>query len=445
MAYRHAAGAMDETLMDTNSTQQQDPQPRMSTAEEPLDAANQSLADALRSSFGVLKGIMAVLFVLYLASNVRSIDTHEEALILRLGKLKRVVDQPGLVWAFPFPLDEIVPLPTKKSNDILIDSHTFRRRPDEVGRPLSTISRGMHAGLHPTLDGALLTADAGLVHTQWKVTYKFHDVRSFVGGIAGDTIDAAEKLIRVLVETVGIGIASEMTAEEMIRTRVDYVQHEMKRRIGQRLLALNSGIELTLVEIYEPTPPIQIRKAFDNTQAAENRKRQRIRAAEKERTTILNGAAGASHSRLVRLLDDIDRGGSENETLEQLRGQLDRMLDEEVEGDAGRRLKEAGAYRATAVSQMESDVKRYRTLLPEYKRNPRMLFNRLWEETKQQIFESPGVTKVYRPPGLKEFRLKIARDPEETRLEEERRLQKKKFDPRTLRPEHLDPLGPEHD
>ena len=93
-------------------------------AETPLDAANQSLADALRASFGVLKGIMVVLVVLYLISNVRSIDAHEEALTLRLGRLHDVVDRPGLVWAFPFPIDEIIPLPTKKSNDTLIASHT---------------------------------------------------------------------------------------------------------------------------------------------------------------------------------------------------------------------------------------------------------------------------------------------------------------------------------
>ena len=44
--------------------------------EEPLDAANQSLADALRASFGILKGIMFVLVVLYLFSNVSCIEGH---------------------------------------------------------------------------------------------------------------------------------------------------------------------------------------------------------------------------------------------------------------------------------------------------------------------------------------------------------------------------------
>ncbi|UCE61236.1 MAG: hypothetical protein JSU63_05700, partial [Phycisphaerales bacterium] len=77
--------------------------------EEPLDAASQSLADALRASFSILKGIMLVLVVLYLFSNVRRIDSHEQALRLRLGKLLPGVEEAGLVWSFPYPIDEIVP------------------------------------------------------------------------------------------------------------------------------------------------------------------------------------------------------------------------------------------------------------------------------------------------------------------------------------------------
>ena len=182
--------------------------------EQPLDAANQSLADALRTAFSILKFIMMVLVVSYLFTNVRTIGNHEQALRLRLGKLLPGVHEPGLMWAFPFPIDEIVPLPTKKSNELKIESHTFRRRKGEVNKPLSMIMRSPQTGLNPSVDGALLTADAGLVHAQWKVTYKIDDVSSYVSEITGDKVEAAEKLILVLVETVGIEVASELTAEE---------------------------------------------------------------------------------------------------------------------------------------------------------------------------------------------------------------------------------------
>lgn len=417
----------------------------LEAVEQPLDAAHQSLADALRASFGVLKLIMLLLVLLYLASNVRSIDSHEEALVLRLGNLHRVVERPGLIWAFPFPIDEIVPLPTKKSNELLIDSHTFHRSGNEIGKPLSFISRGPNEPLNPSLDGALLTADAGLVHVRWKATYKFKDVSSYVTNIAGDKIEAAEKLIRTFVETTGIEVASERTAEEMIRTRVDFVQSEMKRRINARLAGLQSGVEITEIAMYEPTPPIQVRRAFDATQQAENRKQQTMRTAQKDRTRILSLAAGASHKRLIRLLDNIDRAGTNERSVKELRTVLDRILDLEAEGEAGKRIKNAGAYRTVVVSRMQADVERYRALLPEYRRNPMMLINRLWEQTKQQIYASPGVTKFYRPQGLREFRVKIPLDPEAVRSAEEQRLLGKRSDVSKLHKERWVPVGPEYD
>ncbi len=420
--------------------------------EAPLDAANQSLADALRASFRILKGIMLVLVVLYLISNVRRVDSHEEALVLRLGTLRPHVYQAGLVWAFPFPIDEIVPLPTKKSNDLIVESHTFKRRPEEIGKPLSFISRGSR-GLNPALDGALLTADAGLVHVTWKVTYKIDDVRSYVSNFVSDKLEAAEDLLRTQIETVGIHVAAGMTAEEIVRTRVDYVQTEMVHRVNERLAALDSGLVVTRIEMYEPTPPIPVRGAFDNTQRAENAKQSRIHAAEQGRTKTLNEAAGAVHEELVALLDDIERiermnpdgaTGTSAKVLTELRAELDDMLEDRVEGRAGRMMKDAGSYLSVVVGRIQGDVELYRTLVPEYERNPALLIGRLWEQTSQAIMNHRGVTKIMRPPGT-EFWLHVGVDPEQARVEEVDRLKKKEFDPSKLRPQRMVPVGPDYD
>lgn len=418
----------------------------LGVVEEPLDAAGQSLADALQSSFRVLKWIMAILVVLYLFSNVRRVDPHEQALVLRLGKLLPDVHEAGLVWAFPFPIDEIVPLPTRKSNELLLDSHSFHREQSEIGKPISFITRSPGQGLRPMFDGALLTADAGLVHTQWKVTYKFTDVQSYVSTIAGDKIESAEELIQAIVETIGIQLATEMTAEEFVRTRMDDVKREMTRRINERLTELQSGLVVTLVEMFDPTPPIQVGEAFDATQRAENRKQQTIQQAKKNRTKLLSEAAGKDYPDLVERLEQIDQGGTDEKSLEQLWSELDQILLNQVEGKAGQRIKDAGAYRSVVVTRMETDVKRYRALLPEYQRDPSMLVTRLWEETKQRIFESPGVIKFYIPERLRELRVRIPLDPEQARIDEAGRLQKKEFDESAIRrPVRKVPIGPEYD
>lgn len=415
-----------------------------SAGEEPLDAANQSLADALRASFGILKLIMLVLVVLYLFSNVRGIDGSEQALVVRMGKLQPGVHEAGLIWALPYPIEEIVPLPTRKSNDLRVNSHTFFRREGEADKPLSFIIRGDTEGLDPSLDGALLTADSGLVHLEWKITYKIDDVRAYVSNFTGRKIEAAEKLLKTIVENIGIHVANELTAEEVIRKRVDYVQSEMLRRVNRRLQDMNSGILVTLVEVYEPTPPLQVREAFDNTQRSENQKQSRIRDAEQARTKQLSEAAGAAYTRLVALLDDLDRAQAEKQPLDPIQAEIDRVLLDEVEGRAGRIIKDAGAFHSVVVGRMQSDVELYRTLLPEYERNPLLLIERLWEQTREEIANAEGVTKLYRPPGTL-MRLQIGLDPEQTRLEEERRVRQQEFDPKKLRKPRMVPVGPEYD
>ncbi len=394
--------------------------------EEPLDAANQSLSDALISSFRILKGIMLVLMFLFFFSNVRSVDTSEQALQLRLGSLLDV-HNPGLVWALPYPFDEIVPMPTEKSNELLITSHSFYRFASEVGVPLAVIARDATEGLDPVRDGALLTADAGLVHTQWKITYKINDLRSFVSVVAGDNVETAESLIRSYIETIGVSLASELTAEEIIRTRLEFVRSEMKKRVNERLTAINSGIDVTQVEMYELTPPLQIRSSFDNAQMAENRKRAVIAQAEQARVKVLNEAAGAAYAALVEALDRRDLDKAEGRSLAEAQREVDRVLQTLVEGEAGIQLKEAGSQLSILVGQIKSDVELYRTLLPEYESNPDLLVARLWEQTRESIFKNPGVSKIYRPQGS-QFRLTIPLDPQETQLAEERRLANDSYD-----------------
>lgn len=417
----------------------------LDVTEQPLDAANQSLADALRASFRILKGIMFILIILYLFSNVRRIESHEQALVLRMGQLKTgPPHEAGLVWAFPFPIDEIVPLPTRKSNELPIDSHSFHRRKNEIGKPLSFISRGPTNGLHPILDGALMTSDAGLVHVRWKVIYKIDDVGRYISQIKGKKVEAAEKLIQTYVENVGILLASERTSEEFIRTRLDDVQSEMKRHVNKKLHEIESGITVQSIEMHEPTPPITVRLAFDHTQRAENQKQKKIREAEKDRTRILNEAAGVAYPKLLDALDQAQRTQNSITTNEPLPKRIDQILTHEVEGEAGRMIKDAGAYLSKIVGKMQSDVEMYRTLLPEYQRNPQLLIARLWEDTKTIIFNYPGVTKIIRPYAAT-LRLNISTDPEETRNAEKRRLQDQKFDASKLRIKRYIPVGPEYD
>ena len=154
-----------------------------------------------------------------------------------------------------------------------------------------------------------------------------------------------------------------MDAEEAIGDSGNDVQSERRRGINERLSELNAGIEVK-VEMYEQTPPLQIRQAFEWTQRNENFKKQKIDEAKKEATQILTRAAGSVYKELLNLLDSLEQAESENRPTEDLRKRLDRMLSDRVEGEANQIISDASAYHAIVVGAMQSDVELYRTRLP---------------------------------------------------------------------------------
>ncbi|MBA7650453.1 hypothetical protein ES703_58259 [subsurface metagenome] len=70
-----------------------------------FDAAGKSLSEALRISFIILKIIMIVLVIVFLASGFRTVGSDEQALVLRFGKIRGVGENrllgPGAHWVFP--------------------------------------------------------------------------------------------------------------------------------------------------------------------------------------------------------------------------------------------------------------------------------------------------------------------------------------------------------
>lgn len=413
--------------------------------EEHLDAANQSLADALRASFRILKGIMVILVLLYFVSGVKFIEPNEKAVVAQLGEIQAEVHEPGLLAAWPYPIDEVIRLPVKEASELAIESHMIQLTEEEKKRGLAFVSRGHGSGLNPIHDGALLCADKGMVHLRWVITYKITNLANYVRNLKGRDLEAAESLLTALVENAAIHVAASMTTEDLYRRQVDQVRTEVMRLVNRDLEELGAGIEVSEVKIPVSIVPFQVRDAFENSQKAENARRQVIQEADKERFEILNKVAGGSYQALVPLLDEIDLAERRQDAaaLAELNKRLEDMLEHEVSGEAGRRIKEASGRYAETVGRIENDVRIYRALLPEYERNPRLMMARLWDDTRNLILNNPEVVKIYRPFNVEQLRIHVGPDPEQER-EAEMQKYRERLEEEALPPgTHMVPIGPE--
>ena len=103
---------------------------------------------------------MIVLVLAFLASGFKTVDSNEQALVLRFGKIrgvgeKRLLD-PGLHWILPYPIDEIVKIPVQTQVNLPIDSFWYYQTQSEI---LSGQMRPVRPGspLKPLQDGYCLT------------------------------------------------------------------------------------------------------------------------------------------------------------------------------------------------------------------------------------------------------------------------------------------------
>ena len=393
----------------------------LNVPDAPLDAANQSLADALRASFSVLKAIMVVLIVLFMFSGFKCVEEHQGAVVLRLGKLEPTARGAGLSRAWPYPIDETLRVGITAETLKFFDTHWFQVRENEEGLALNQITR--YGGLHPKHDGSLLTGDRGLAHVKWSLVYRIEDLPLFVANVADANDTKTRKLIQTLLENAAVRAAAGFTAAEITQTRTDELAKGVKRLINEELARMETGITVTTVEIPVATVPLQTRKAFANVTKAENNRTTKIREAEQKRADLLNAAAGASYEALLAELDKLDaaRARGDQGAAAEIEQGIDHILEHEASGITGAAINREKAFYTQVVHAVRGDVEEFQALLAECQRTPRLLVDRLWQETERRILGSTGVKKWFLPPGQKEVRIKLGPDPRDKRAAEQRK------------------------
>ena len=394
-------------------------------ADAPLDAANQSLADALRASFSVLKFIMLVLVVLFLATGVKFIDTRDEAVVARFGRLLPGTRPAGLSLAFPYPIDETLRVPVHQDNVVMIDDHFIALEEHEKNLPLSQVGRQT---LDPVRDGALMTSDSGLVHVRWRLQYRIENLIDFVNKVADGGTEDTEALITAILDNAAIHVAAaEHTAEGITRAEASDLADAVKRRVNERLEELDTGITVAALDIPESSVPIPTLRAFDAVSSAENQKQKRIREAEQERDKILNTCAGEAYPQILAALDawEAAKASGGGEAAARHQAKLDHLIEFVAGGEARAEVFHAKSYYTEAVQGIQADEEEYNALMDEYLRAPDLLFARLWVQTKRKIFAYEEVVKNYVPPGEKEIRIIIGADPKQRMIDEMRRIERR--------------------
>lgn len=332
---------------------QANPQPEASGG-RPADPAQQSLSDALRTSFNLLRGVMLVLVAAYLFSGFFAVKSNEKAVRLRFGRLVESdgaarVYEPGTWYAgLPFPFEQVVRVPTSENElDIVFTP--------EVGESDRKLSAEQLAGRYPTLtpvapaeeerdgarvfverwkDGALVTADQSLVHmraqARWQVRDDAAGIRDYLAAVGG--VEAGNDLVESVVESACVRTAAGQPVERFIGD--PHLSEQVRALAQDDLDRLKCGLVLsgfTFSGSDGRFAPYATAAVLADVGIARSERSKNLEAAQKDAVSALVGAAGPAHTslRLLLGLQDLveSREGTDSATARAVAAEVNRCFE----------------------------------------------------------------------------------------------------------------------
>ncbi|MFP4104804.1 MAG: SPFH domain-containing protein [Phycisphaerae bacterium] len=425
---------------DRNNKLDPSDQPRVNfqpySPDESQDQATRSLADALRVGFRLLTFIMLLVLVMFALSGFESVDSGEMAVKYMLGDVgPESVVGPGLAYTLPFPFGEIEKINTR-DREMIVEEFWLPETPGEKLTQEGLRGRRVtEAGLRPGVDGALLTGDRYLIHARptvtWSVQTNTGDVLRFVRNVQD-----ADRLVYSAVCSAAVRVAATMTAESIYRGGKDRLFAGTRELAQKRLDQMQTGIRIGSIAGVVSVP-VRAIAAYDAAGTADSQFQRRRDLAIRNAQTTLSTTAGEAYMELVgrpwaenqqrqrrqaqaegREYDLVGqyiaaREADEDDRAAEILRKIDRLLvSTAVAGEANQVVEQAQTYRARYVQALRGRLKRFNDLRKgvETEKDMKVLINRLWADTLEEIRRSPTLETV----DLKgtEKVLNIDRDPE---------------------------------
>jgi membrane protease subunit HflK len=197
-------------------------------------------------------GAMAVLYAL---SGITIVKSDEAAVVLRWGRLvgdTPALQQhgPGLLFAFPRPVDQVVRVPVKHVWEVPV-------------KTLASVNVNDSASsFDPLTQGYALTGDQNIVHLDMVARYRVRNPAEWA--FYGPKTD----ILRVEVTAAIVRSLGEMAVDRVLADGRKSLIATATRRAQAGLDAAHSGLELSSLELTRLAPPAALATDFDSVQSA---------------------------------------------------------------------------------------------------------------------------------------------------------------------------------
>lgn len=391
------------------------------------DPAQESLSQALRAGFNVLRVIIFMLLALYCVSGVFQVNPGQQGLIARFGRLLlnespdsdylgRPIFSEGWHFALPDPFDQKIRISGEIYKTRIL-SFCFPLDSRQLSQELNQLNLGEIVpfldSLKPGVHGAMLSGDRNLSYGLYAIEYKIDDAAAFVQNI-GESPLVFEPILRRLAENVIVRTVAGIPVERIIRTQTDELEGDftrtIKRRLKEDLDKLNAGVSVVNVEA-KTIEPGKVRAAFLEVVKAKSDLQRDKDEARQEANRLLSEAAGPGYE---RLLAAIDQYGAAQTTLadaarlHELRQNVDAEL-ARAEGRVASRLRQAGSRANEIREGVRREYEMFTNYRDLYRRYPELTAVRLWVRMREAILSSAD-NEIFFVPDAGEIEIITNRD-----------------------------------
>ena len=186
----------------------------------------------------------------------------------------------------------------------------------------------------------MLTKDENIVNIDIAIQYRISDARDFLFNVIDPVATLQESTASALRQVIG-----NTTLDQVLTSGREDVRAGVQTQLSDILKSYGVGMQVVDVALQPAKPPDEVKDAFDNAIKAEQ-----------EREQIVN----------------------------QARGYQEKVIPEDL-GQAQRLLASARAYKEQVVLNSQGETARFLAMLPEYRRSPGVMRERLYLGTVEAV------------------------------------------------------------
>jgi modulator of FtsH protease HflK len=270
-----------------------------------------------------------------LFSSFYTVESEEEAVVLRFGKFHKIAD-PGLHFKIPFGVDEAIRVATRRQHR---EEFGYRTRSVEQGGPTRYDSSTY------LTESLMVTGDLNAAEVEWSVQYRISDPKAFLFNVRQPIAtmrDASESVMRQVV--------GDRTVEEIITVGRQSMQRQAEARLQSLMNEYGMGISIDQVVLQSVAPPSQVAPSFNA-----------VNEAQQQRERLINEA----------------------------RSQYNQVVPR-ARGEAEQQIEAAQGYAIERVNRSKGDANRFDAMLEEYLKAPEVTRRRMYLETMQRVLPNMG-------------------------------------------------------